>query len=202
MRTIRTALIQQASGFHTQLLDVSARRHEAYAAKYNLTFWSIRGDVQSERQPHWNKVLLILDALHFGFDLVIWLDADALICRCDQDLRRALPRRCPIALCRHPLSWGQQPWHYNTGVIVVRNTPLSRMFLEAVWNAGPVAHPWQEQIRFNELSWTFPDAIQQLNDRWNSTDDVNAIRNPIIRAWHGRGRAALGLMKAALQSSG
>jgi hypothetical protein len=76
------------------------------------------------------------------------------------------------------------------------------MFLEAVWNAGPVAHPWQEQIRFNELSWTFPDAIQQLNDRWNSTDDVNAIRNPIIRAWHGRGRAALGLMKAALQSSG
>ncbi|HUL51177.1 MAG TPA: hypothetical protein VLU94_01200 [Candidatus Nitrosotalea sp.] len=200
MRAIRTALIQQASGFHTRLLDISAERHEAYAARHNLTFWSVRGDVQSERPPHWNKVLLILDALHFGFDLVVWLDADALLCRVDQDLRQALPTRRPIAMCRHPLPWGRQSWHYNTGVVVIRNTPLSSMFLETLWKAGPVSHPWQEQIRFNELSRTFPDAIQRLDDKWNSTDEVNAARNPIIRAWHGRGRAALGLMKSALKS--
>jgi hypothetical protein len=37
-----------------------------------------------------------------------------------------------------------------------------------------------------------------LEDKWNSTERVNGCRAPIIRAWHGKGRDAIPLMKAAL----
>src|SRR5262249_9727637 len=141
-----TVLIQQATGRHVQLLDLSASRHSAYARKHGLTFWSVRGDLQFERTPHWNKIVLIRQALQLGFEMAVWLDADTLIVDPSQDVRWGLPDGPPIGLCRHPTPWNGQPWHWNSGVILVRNTELARSFFDQVWAAGPVEHWWQEQV--------------------------------------------------------
>jgi hypothetical protein len=101
-------------------------------------------------------------------------------------------------MCRNPIPWGDQPWHYNSGVIVVRNTAAARWFFDEVWNAGPTEHPWQEQVRINELSQRYPDLVQTLENKWNCTKGVNSTRDPIIRAWHGKGKGAVKLMRAAL----
>jgi hypothetical protein len=194
----KAALIQQASGLYTQLLDVSGRRHSDYAARHHITFWSIRGDPQRERPPHWNKVLLIQRALRMGFELVVWLDADTLIVRPGEDFRAALPAGAPIGLCRHPMPLNGHPWHYNSGVIVVRNTEVSREFFDRVWQAGPVRHHWQEQVRINELAHQQPEAVQVLADRWNSTMGVTACPDAVVQAWHGRGLRAARFMHEAL----
>jgi ADP-heptose:LPS heptosyltransferase len=198
----KAVVIQQASGIYTRMLDLTGDRHSTYAAKHDLTFWSVRGDVQFDRPPVWNKVLLIQMALRAGFEFVVWLDADTLIVRPEVDVRAALPYGPPIGMCRNPLPLGNQPWHYNAGVIFVRNTTESRAFFDAVWNGGPVAHPWQEQARMNELSHKFTDTIQPVDGRWNSTKGVNPAPDPVILAWHGQGKKAIQRMKAALSACG
>jgi hypothetical protein len=197
----KTALVQQASGVHLQMLDISYDVHNAYAARHGLSFCCVRGPVQADRHPFWDKVRLIQMMLATGFELVVWLDADTLIVRPDVDMRTALRSGGPIGMCRNPLPYGDQPWHYNAGVIVARNTGTSRWFFDEVWRAGHVNHhPWQEQARMNELIRQHPHLVQQLEDKWNCTKGVNTARNPIIRAWHGQGANAVKLMTAALAS--
>jgi ADP-heptose:LPS heptosyltransferase len=195
---LKTILIQQASGFHTQMLDLSSELHATYAARHDLTFWSVRGNVEFERSPEWNKILLIRMALWAGFELVVWLDADTLIVRPEVDVRTALLDGPPIGMCRHPLPLGDQSWHYDSGVIFVRNTKLARVCFDNIWPAEPVEHSWQEQVRLNELNEKYPNALQPVDDQWNSTQRVNPTPNPVIRAWHGKGQKAIKLMKAAL----
>jgi ADP-heptose:LPS heptosyltransferase len=196
-----TMLLQQASGRYTRMLDVSGSSHNAYAARHGLTFCAVRGDLQCERAAHWNKVLLIQRALENGFELVVWLDADTLIVNLEADLREALGDGPPIGMCRHPIPWEEQPWHFNSGVIFVRNTPLAHEFFQRVWDAGPVQHRWQEQLRINQVSGQMPAAVQAIDAKWNSTLNVNACKNPVIQAWHGIDHAdTVRRMKVALRS--
>lgn len=199
---MKTILIQQASGTYTKFLDLTEKRHQAYAAKFDITYFAVRGNVQFERAPHWNKISLIRQTLALKFDLLIWLDADTLIRGVDTDLRLALGKGPPIGMCRHATSWENQDWHFNSGVIFIRNTALSRSFFNHVWKAGPVDHPWHEQVRINELSRIYPRAVQTISDTWNSASHVNPCPNPVIEAWHGRGISALSLMQAALAETG
>jgi hypothetical protein len=194
----KTVLVQQASGTHLQLLSLSHELHNAYAARHTFTFCCIRGPVQSDRHPFWDKIRLIQMMLAAGYELVVWLDADTLVVKPEVDVRTALRDGAPIAMCRNPIAWEGLPWHYNAGVIFVRNTGPARWFFDEVWRAGNVdPRAWKEQARINELARKHADLVQQLEDKWNCAQ-VNSVRNPIIRAWHGQGANALKLMSAAV----
>lgn len=186
-------LIQQASGDARMMLELSADRHAAYCDKHRLTYWPVLGDVQFSRAPHWNKIALVRHALALGFETVVWLDADTLIVRDDEDIRSALNGGGPLALARHPTPGiNGTPTHWNSGVMVMRNTARTREFFDAVWQAGPHGeHHWHEQARMLLLLPKFPDLVQQLDDRWNSTDCLTDVPNPVIKAWHGAGRGAI-----------
>jgi hypothetical protein len=195
---VRKVLIQQASGDYVGMLHVTAAHHRRYAARHDFTFFSIQGDVQFERGPHWNKIRLIRSAFDLGFDFIAWLDTDTLIVDEEISLFDGLPEGPPIGMCRHPMAWQSQPWHYNSGVILIRNEELSRRFFESVWNAGPVKHPWQEQVRILEAADRFPESVQAIDARWNCTEGSNPCSNPVVLAWHGRGQGALPRLKGAL----
>jgi hypothetical protein len=142
--------------------------------------------VQTRYAPHWNKVPLIRQALALGFDHVAWLDADTLIVRHECDLRTALVENAPIGMCLHKSEgWNGQPHHHNSGVIIMRNTPLTRQFFDEVWSSGPFPHHWQDQGRIMATRDKFPGSVQTLPDEWNSTRGVNEASDPIIKAWHG-----------------
>ena len=102
-------------------------------------------------------------------------------------------------MCRHPTPFGEQPWHYNSGVMFIRNTPHAREFFGRIWATGPNDSPWQEQVGINRLSQEFPEAVQVLSDRWNCTLSVTEAEDPVIMAWHGYRRTALPLMREALE---
>ncbi|HVK58548.1 MAG TPA: glycosyltransferase family 9 protein [Candidatus Kapabacteria bacterium] len=197
-RNARSLIIQQGSGFHSKMLDLTHQRHSAYAESHAFTFWSVRGDVQQDRHPSWNKVVLIQMGLAAGFDFIVWLDADTVIVKTGEDLRNALPSNGSIGMCKHPLPLGEQPWHFNAGVIFLRRTEIARRFIDKVWDQGPPNHVWHEQLRMNELSQQNPGLVQQVDDIWNSTENANSTADPVIRAWHGQGEAAIKSMEAAL----
>lgn len=174
------------------MLELSAGRHAAYCQKYGLTYWPVLGNVQFARTSHWNKIVLVRHALDLGFETVIWLDADTLIVRDDVDIRTALYGEKPLALALHPSpAPGGLLAHWNSGVMVMRNTARTREFFDAVWAGGPLEnHIWQEQARILDLLPSFPDLVQRLDDRWNSTVGLTEVPDPIIKAWHGSGPAA------------
>ena len=197
-------LIQQASGPARPLLELSARRHANYCARHGITYWPLIGDVQFKHAPHWNKIVLIRHALALGFETVAWLDADTLIVRDDEDLRRALNGGGPLALAEHPTpGLNGAPRHWNSGVMIMRNTPRTRAFFDAVWEAGPLErHRWHDQARILDLLPQFPGLVQRLDDRWNATYLVTDTERPIIKAWHGTRQAALPCLYGELQRLG
>ncbi len=193
---MNAVLIQQASGDYLKMLELTAAWHAAYARRHGLRYWNVRGKLQRQRPAHWDKVLLIQEALQMGLDPIVWLDADTLIVRPEESVVSALRDGPPIAMCAHPWEWNGRPWHYNSGVMVIRNTPLAWTFFEEVWQAGPVDHPWQEQIRILEVAEKIPGTAQRLHDRWNSTVGVTDCADAVIKAWHGQGPGAVCRMEA------
>jgi hypothetical protein len=189
----RAVLIQQASGRHVPMLHLTARRHAEYCARHHLTYWALAGDVQFTRSPHWNKIVLIQEALRQGFELVTWLDADTLIVRDTEDIRTALTGRAPLAMAIHRSPGLNGPKdHYNSGVMVLRNTFETREFFDAVWHEGPLRnHHWNEQARILDLLAKSPALVQVLDPCWNATQGLAPVEDPIIKAWHGAGPAAL-----------
>jgi len=197
--SVRKVLIQQACGPYVEMLRITSADHCRYAEAHGFAFLNVLGDAKFERGPYWNKIRLILLAFEMGFDFMAWLDADTLIVEPEITLTEGLPDGPPIGMCRHPMPWGQQPWHYNAGVLLIRNEELSRRFFEKVWTAGPVNHPWQDQVRILEENDKTPGAVQAIGARWNCTAGSNPCSNPVVLAWHGHGKAALPRLEGALR---
>jgi hypothetical protein len=200
----RAVLIQQASGQHAAMLEITAQRHADYCARHGITYWSLIGDVQFSRSAHWNKIVLVQHALELGFETVAWLDADTLIVRDDEDIRGALNGGGPLGLALHPLpGLDDRANHYNSGVMIMRNTSRTREFFNAVWEKGPLGnHQWHEQARILDLLPAFPDLVQPLDPRWNATNGLPPVRDPIIKAWHGIGPGAFNGIYTELKQLG
>jgi hypothetical protein len=197
-------LIQQVSGPITPMLELTAGRHADYCGRHRITYWPVFGDVQFSRTPHWNKIALIQQALALGFETVAWLDADTMILQEQEDIRNALNGGPPLALARHPMAGiDGKPGHWNSGVMIMRNTPQIREFFDIVWDEGPVInHWWKDQARILDVLQRFPQLVQQLDDRWNSTVGINDAPDPIIKAWHGYGPNGVSMMYDELKRIG
>ena len=186
------------------MLELTTARHADYCARHGICYWPVLGDVQRARSPHWNKIALIKHALAEGFERVVWLDADTLILRHDEDIRTAINDGPPLGLAQHPRpDLDGNPTHFNSGVIIARNGARAREFFDVVWTTGPSRkHPWLEQGRVHDILKLFPDIVQRLDDRWNSTVNVTDVPNPMIKAWHGSGTKALSSMYEELKRIG
>lgn len=193
-------LIQQASGRYVPMLELTARHHRGYCAQHGISYWALAGEVQSSRAAHWNKIALIRRALDDGFDTVAWLDADTLIVDRARDIRTALNGEGPLGMAIHASPGFTADYHYNSGVMIMRNTPGVQAFFEAVWREGPVAGThWQEQARILELIRRTPGIVQALDSHWNATAGLAPVSNPIIKAWHGAGPTAVMRMHQELE---
>ena len=95
------------------------------------------------QQAKWAKVRLIREALQMH-DLVLWLDADVLVLRDDEDIARHLhPAHFQAMALEHvPAEHRVNP---NTGVWLLRSCPEAFGFLDAVEAVGPQPGPWSDQ---------------------------------------------------------
>ena len=95
------------------------------------------------QQAKWAKIRLLRAALE-QYALALWVDADVLIRRTDED----------IAAHLHPehfqaLGLEQVPYEHrvnpNTGVWLMRSSPDAFAFLDAIDATGPQPGPWADQ---------------------------------------------------------
>jgi glycosyl transferase family (putative galactosyltransferase) len=102
----------------------------------------VRADAHAQRAK-WAKVDLLRKALR-DFPLALWLDADVLIARTDDDIAAHLhPDHFQALALEHvPAEHRVNP---NTGVWLMRSCPSAFEFLDAVEAAGPQPGPWADQ---------------------------------------------------------
>jgi hypothetical protein len=95
------------------------------------------------QQAKWTKVRLLREALH-SFPLALWLDADLLLVRDDEDVAVHLRPDCFQALAIEHVPYEHRV-NPNTGVWLMRSCPMAFDFLDAVEAAGPQPGPWADQ---------------------------------------------------------
>lgn len=101
------------------------------------------GATTPAQRAKWAKVSLLQQALR-EYELVLWLDADVLVVRTDEDIADHLHEDHfqALALEHVPAEHRVNP---NTGVWLMRSCPEAFAFLDAVTEAGPQPGPWADQ---------------------------------------------------------
>lgn len=105
----------------------------------------------------WAKIGLMRHALT-DFPLALWVDADVLLTRTDEDIADHLhPDHFQALALEHvPFEHRVNP---NTGVWLMRSCPQAFAFLDAVEAAGPQPGPWADQgAVLAALGWNRGDA--------------------------------------------
>ncbi len=144
------------------LHDLSLPTFRAFADRWgyavsavDLEADGIGGDRPAQRAK-WKKIELMRNALA-RWPLALWLDADVLVMRDDEDIAAHLPADCfqALALEHVPAEHRVNP---NTGVWLMRSCPMAFAFLDAVQTAGTQPGPWADQgAVLDALGWTRGD---------------------------------------------
>lgn len=142
------------------LLRHSSRSYSAYAAVhgYDVEVSPIddvgADDEVVRRRARWTKIDLLLSALR-GYDLVVWIDADAMFCRFDRDIADDVPPDCFQALTLEVFPTRTNP---NTGVWLLRGGEAALAFLRTVRAMRPIVHSWSDQAGVcAALGWSLGD---------------------------------------------
>jgi lipopolysaccharide biosynthesis glycosyltransferase len=131
-------------------------------AKYHHFDYGIYNVSRFDRPPAWAKIeCLIREAKLKIHDYILWVDADAIFVRLDENILFQLPKDKDIFMCNHLVSLENisgclglsvQCERPNTGVILVKTTDWSINFLEQVWaQTDFINHGWWEQAAFHKL---------------------------------------------------
>ncbi|HEX6056774.1 MAG TPA: hypothetical protein VFY98_13260 [Intrasporangium sp.] len=102
-----------------------------------------REATESAQHAKWTKLTLLREALA-DHPMALWLDADVLVVRFDEDIADHLhPEHFQaLALEQVPYEHRVNP---NTGVWLLRSCPEALDFLDAVEEAGQQPGPWADQ---------------------------------------------------------
>lgn len=119
-----------------------ADRHGWEVIAHDLARDGVAADHGAQRAK-WAKVGLLREALR-DHPLALWVDADVLLMRDDEDVSIHLHPQSfqALALEQVPAEHRLNP---NTGVWLLRSCAESDAFLDAVEQAGPQPGPWADQ---------------------------------------------------------
>lgn len=139
----RKALATFGSGPMRRVLRATLPTFRELARRHGYELVVGDGDAAG-RKPQWAKILL-LQRLVERFELVLWLDADAIVLDATEDPADVLPARAFQGLVRH-ISTRTGRELPNTGVWLLRGGSRSAAFLAQVWDAhAHITHPiWQD----------------------------------------------------------
>lgn len=152
----RKVLCSLASGDHRKLLCVSEPTFRDYGARHGYEV--LIGDrAPAQRPPAWAKVELLMELLE-RYELVVWIDADAVIVDPSRDIASALPAERQLGLVRHVRGRSLVP---NTGVMVLRSGELTRRLMASLWRATHLLeHPWWDNAALAEaLGYRLPGML-------------------------------------------
>jgi len=186
----RGVICSLATGTHVHLLSIAAPTLVAFGERHGWdVVLSTEEDLCQGRPAPWAKIPLIRQLLE-EYDLVWWIDADAIIVDASKDVRDEMAEDKDLFLVEHLFEWPHQH-AANTGVMVWRSTDWSRDLLDATWaNEKYTYHYAWENVALIEILgysiWPFfhreptkwMERVQLLGVEWNSvwTDPSPAPR--------------------------
>lgn len=131
----RKACVLPRRGPHARLLEVGAVTFKAYAERHRWDLVLSGEDWASGHHLMWTRIRLI-EHLMKDYDLVLWIDADAVIVDFERDMAEELADAKDLYLVAQ--EGGIRPERVaNSGVMMFRSTERSRRFLGEVWSRGP-----------------------------------------------------------------
>jgi hypothetical protein len=183
-----------AHGPHLALLDVTVPALARYAERHGYDMVEVRHRLDPSRPPSWDKVPL-LRSLAREYDVVVWVDADAIVVDDAPDIESDLQPRKFLHMVEHRLRTGRLP---NAGVLALRGGPLSMRFLDRVWAQRQyVNHKWWENAAILQLlGYRDRDGVRAsvpspwrlgfglLDNAWNSIP-LDPSPRPYIRHYPG-----------------
>ena len=133
----------------------------------------------------WEKVMLMRHKLEVGYEGVLWVDADAMFVRYDEDIRDVVE---PGWNWVHN-KYAGKPWPCVpcTGVVAVTAEAMDTLHILWELREEYINAPWVEQTAAHVLfGWDpttgelhEPEGQSALPDRWNSTPESPA-EDPVI----------------------
>jgi galactosyl transferase GMA12/MNN10 family len=178
----RRVLCSIGFGPQERLLTLSRPTFERYARRHGYDLDVRTEPLQRERPGQWNKILLLRELVD-RYDLVVWVDADAVIVDTGKDIADELEDGRFLYLVEHCYDGLRVP---NTGVLMLRSGPEAAALLDELWNDTDFAeHRWHEQaalmlrLGYVESLPTRPSELRTrktkfLGIEWNSTPQHGA----------------------------
>jgi hypothetical protein len=189
----RRVLCSLAVGPQARLLRVAQGSFARYADRHGYELDLRRELLDSDRPAPWSKVLVLRELLA-THELVLWIDADAVVVDPARDIADDLGTDDFMGLVEHTYDGVSMP---NTGVLVLRRGETAREFLDAVWDSTDlVDHQWWENAAvMRHLGYDldpprraresgFRQATTFLPKAWNSIR-LDPAENPRIRHYPG-----------------
>ena len=193
MGALRKALVSLGAGPQRRLLRIASRTFAPYAERHGYDLQLAYEAPDTGRPAPWAKVTMLRE-LAERYEVLLWLDADAMIVDPRPDISDELASGHLMYLVEHDVATGRMP---NTGVMLLRGGPELVEFLDEVWAQDDlVDHRWWENAAICRLlgydldpprpgaatRWSERTAF--LDPRWNSIHDAPAP-HPYIRHYPG-----------------
>ncbi len=142
-RTPRKILCSIGTGPFSELLEVSAPTFADYAQSHGYEL-DLRTEIgPSDRPVSWSRIPLI-QSLLATFDLVLWIDADAVVVDASLDIADRLGPHDLMGMVAHVTTESIDPVP-NCGVWILRADDRIGKLLDQVWDATQyVDHKWWE----------------------------------------------------------
>lgn len=143
-------------GYHKRLLALSSPTFYLYANNHNYDIFlpsdNFFGENTKSMPPAWWKIDVI-EYLLQTYDQVLWLDADVIICRFDEDISKSL-NSGDFGLVVHETPDGQVP---NSGVWLLNKTALNWLSQLKLHKTFKKSQYWWEQAALIHMMGANPD---------------------------------------------
>lgn len=178
----RKALATIGCGPMERVLDQALPTFAEFAERHSYDVISWRTDEHAKGRPaSWGKVRLLRGLLD-RYDIVLWLDADAIVLDSSADPSDLLgPDDYQALVCLH--QFGQE--FPTCGVWLLRSTPKAKAFLDAVWAKEEYINDryWEQAAALDLLGYTIRPAHLVKATKWSAGTlllDESWNRMPLI----------------------
>jgi len=189
----RRVICTAATGEHTGLLEIALPPLREYARRYRYDLVTVPHDTAFGRPASWGRIPIIYRLLD-SHELVVWIDADAIIVDLARNIADELRTGKDLYLVEHH-SQASGERTANAGVMMLRSGAWAKALLEAAWaRIDLIDHPWWENAAIMQLlgyrtevgsagpehhtEWR--ERTQLIDLAWNSTPYYVASPTPVI----------------------
>jgi hypothetical protein len=191
---MRKILLQFGTSEQSSILSLAKKHNENWTNKMGYEYFTDIGRKCPQRSLVWEKISYIKEMLPKFEDgsLVVWEDSDSINCK-EVCFSNALPvgESFGMVQIRGGVAKAElTPW-YNTGVIVMKNSPLLRDFFGRVW-AREDKNTDEKAVNaeLKHHGWTIGGGVKVYSmnykwNRWNNNDHLCKPEDTVVQSWHG-----------------